>query len=210
VLLGRTFLGTRASLQALSGLGLGFAGVVLIVWSQLGGGSGSGERAAGMTLALTAALGWGIGTLLVKQLLIRRPDVDSVGLTSGQYLIGGAVLLVISSVAEGGGGAEWTSGKLWLAVAFISIIGSAVATIAYFGALRQLTATRVVTWGFLSPVIAVVLEVVLGHTPGTIVLAGMVVTIAGVVIVTSASPSAVPPAVPAEPVVVTPSSSGTP
>ena len=94
------------------------------------------------------------------------------GLTTGQYLAGGAVLLVISSVAEGRNGAEWGSGKLWLAVAFISIVGSALATVAYFGALRHLTATRVVTWGFLSPVIAVGLEIVLGHTPSAVVLVG--------------------------------------
>ena len=75
---------------------LGFAGVVLIVSSQLGGGSGSGERAAGMGLALAAALGWAVGTLAVKELLTRRPDIDAVGLTTGQYLAGGAVLLVIS------------------------------------------------------------------------------------------------------------------
>ena len=191
VVLGRVFLGVRASLQAVAGLVLGFAGVVLIVSSQLGGGSGSGERAAGMGLALAAALGWAVGTLAVKELLTRRPDIDAVGLTTGQYLAGGAVLLVISSLAEGRNGAEWSSGKLWLAVAFISVVGSALATVAYFGALRHLTATRVVTWGFLSPVIAVGLEIALGHAPSAVVLAGMVVTIVGVAVVTSA---ATPPA----------------
>ena len=179
VVLSRIFLGERASLQALGGLVLGFVGIVLIVSSQLGGGGG-GELAAGMGLALAAAFGWGAGTLVVKQLLVRRPDVDAMGLTTGQYLVGGAMLLVISSAAEGRGGAEWSSGELWLAVAFISVVGCALATLAYFGALRSLSATRVTTWGFLSPVIAVVLEIVLGHTPETVVLIGMAVTIAGV------------------------------
>ena len=139
-----------------------------------------------------------VGTLTVKEFLIRRPDIDAVGLTTGQYLAGGAVLLVISSAAEGRNGAEWSSGKLWLAVAFISIVGSALATVAYFGALRHLTATRVVTWGFLSPVIAVGLEIVLGHTPSAVVLVGMVVTIAGVAVVTSAATPPAPAAVGAE------------
>ena len=187
VMLGRIFLGQRAPRQAIAGLVLGFSGVVLIVSSQLGGDAGGGELAAGMGFALAAALGWAVGTLVVKQLMTRRPDTDAVGLTTGQYLVGGAALLVISAVAEGRGGAEWSSGTLWLAVAFISVIGSAVATLAYFGSLRWLSATRVTAWGFLSPVIAVLLEIALGHVPDPKVLAGMAVTIVGVIVVTTAS-----------------------
>jgi probable blue pigment (indigoidine) exporter len=123
--------------------------------------------------------------MLVKELLQRRPDVDAVGLTTGQYLVGGGVLLVMSFGAEGRDGAEWGSGKLWLAIAFIALVGSAAATIAYFGALRRLSATTVTAWGFISPVVAVLLEVVLGHTPRPVVLVGMAVTIAGVVLVTT-------------------------
>jgi drug/metabolite transporter (DMT)-like permease len=189
VVLARIFLSEHPSLQAIGGLVLGFAGVVLIVSSQLGGDAGGAELAAGMGLALAAALGWAVGTLVVKQLLTRRPDVDAVGLTTGQFVVGGAVLVVIAVAAEGGSGADWSSGELWLAVAFISIVGCAVATLAYFGALRRLSATRVSAWLFLSPVIAVALEIVLGHTPSAVALAGMVVTIAGVAIVTSAAPA---------------------
>jgi len=186
VLISRIFLGQRASPRAMVGLVLGFTGVVLIVWSQLGGDAGGGELAAGMALALAAALGWAIGTLVVKELMTRRPDTDAVGLTAGQYLVGGVALLLISVIAEGGDGAQWSSGTLWLAVAFISVVGSAFATLAYFGALRRLSATRVTAWGFLSPVIAVLLEVALGHVPGSAVLVGMAVTIVGVVVVTTA------------------------
>jgi probable blue pigment (indigoidine) exporter len=209
VVLGRVFLGERVSLQAVGGLVVGFVGVVLIVWSQLGGDSGGGELAAGMGLALAAALGWGIGTLIVKQLVTRRPDVDFLGLTTGQYIVGGVVLLVISFAAEGSSGAEWSSGELWLAVAFISVVGSALATLAYFGALRWLSATRVTTWGFLSPVIAVLLEIVLGHTPDGVVLVGMAVTIAGVAIVTTATPPAAPQPAPVDPLAVAAPTSST-
>jgi probable blue pigment (indigoidine) exporter len=186
VVLGRVFLDQRPPFQSLVGLLLGFAGVVLIVWSQIGGDSGGVELAAGMALALAAALGWATGTMLVKELLQRRPDIDAVGLTTGQYLVGGAVLLVVSLGAEGRHGAEWSSGELWLSVAYIAIVGSALATIAYFGALRRLSATRVTTWGFISPVVAVLLEIALGHGPTAVVLVGMAVTLAGVVLVTTA------------------------
>jgi probable blue pigment (indigoidine) exporter len=154
--------------------------VVLLV--RLGG----VELAVGMALALAAAVGWAAGTLAVKELLTRRPDVDAAGLTTGQYIVGGLVLLALATAAEGREGADWSSGRLWLAVAFISIVGSGIATLAYFGALRRLTATQVTSWGFLSPVITVLLEIGLGHVPGPIVLVGMAVTVAGVATVTSA------------------------
>ena len=186
VVLGRIFLGERVSARAVGGLVVGFLGVVLVVWSQLGGDAGGAELAAGMALALVAALAWGIGTLVVKALVVRRPDTDLVGLTAGQHLVGGAVLLVLAFAAEGGNGAEWSSGELWLAVAYISIFGSALATLAYFGALRRLSATRVSAWTFLMPVVAVLLEIVLGHTPEALVLAGMAITVAGVAVVDTA------------------------
>ena len=96
------------------------------------------------------------------------------------------MLLVLSLLVEGTGSAEWSSGTLWLCVAFISLIGSAAATVAYFGSLRKLDPARVTSWMFLSPVVTVLLELVLGNAPDAVVLAGMVVTIAGVAIVSAA------------------------
>jgi drug/metabolite transporter (DMT)-like permease len=186
VLLSRILYGERVSPRALAGLVLGFGGVVLIVSSQLGGSAGGASLVVGLALALAAAAGWAVGTLIVKELVVRHPDVDLVGVTTGQYIVGGLVLLVISFAAEGTGGAEWTSGVLWLVVAFVAIIGSALATITFFAALRRLSATTVSAWLFLSPVVAVLLEIVLGHTPRPIVFAGMVLTIAGVAVVNSA------------------------
>jgi drug/metabolite transporter (DMT)-like permease len=139
----------------------------------------------GLMLALAAAAGWAIGTVVVKELVIRKQDVDFLGLTTGQYVVGGLVLFVIALAVEGPGSADWSSTDLWISVAFISIVGSVLATLAYFGALRRLSATRVTTTAFLTPVVAVILEIILGNTPEALVLAGMVLTIGGVAIVTA-------------------------
>jgi drug/metabolite transporter (DMT)-like permease len=184
-LIGRVFLGEHVSRRVVAGLVIGFAGVVLMASSQLGSGSDAGDTALGMAFAIGAALGWAVGTMLVKQMLTRHPDTDVIGLTTGQYLIGGAVLLVLTLPIEGTGGTDWSSGELWLSVAFISIVGSAMATAAYFGALRRLSATNATAWMFLAPVVTVLLEIALGHVPESLVLAGMVITIAGVAIVNS-------------------------
>jgi probable blue pigment (indigoidine) exporter len=185
VVCGRVFLGQRASLHTVGGLVVGFIGVTLIVSSQLGSGSGAGTLAVGMVLALAAALAWAAGTLMIKELVVRRPSVDLVGVTAGQYVIGGLALVALSFAVEGTGGAKWASGTLWWAVAFLAVVGSALATVTYFGALRKISATEVTAWTFLSPVVAVALEIVLGHAPTLIVLVGMALTIAGVAIVTA-------------------------
>ncbi len=177
----RVVFGERLPLTTAAGLVVGFVGVILIVSTQLG--SGGSDVGVGMMLAIAAAVGWAAGTLVVKDMFSREGGVDLVALTTWQYVVGGAVLLVVAFVSEGWGGTEWGSSDLWLSVAFTSVVGSAIATLTYFGALRYLSATRTTAWTFLSPVVAVLLEVVLGHTPRAIVLLGMAVTIAGVAIV---------------------------
>jgi len=181
--------GERIPPRTALGLVVGFGGVILVFSSQLGSSQGASEMVTGLALAVGAALAWAIGTLIVKELLTRRPDTDLVGLVAGQYLIGGAALLAISFSVEGTGGARWSVGDLWLAVAFISVVGSAIATVAYIAALQRISATRVTAWTFVSPVVAVIIGLFLGAVPSAAAFAGMAITIAGVGIV-NAPPSA--------------------
>jgi drug/metabolite transporter (DMT)-like permease len=58
--------------------------------------------------------------------------------------------------------------------------------VTYFRSLRWLDPASVTTWLFLTPVVTVVLELILGNTPNGVVLLGMGVTIAGVGIVSAA------------------------
>jgi drug/metabolite transporter (DMT)-like permease len=179
----RFVFGRRLAPGVVAGLVIGFGGVILVVSSQLGATRDAGEVFAGCMFALAGAVGWALGTLVVADQIRRRPDTDLVGLTTGQFLIGAIVLLAVAIGIEGTGSVEWSSGELWLAVAFISIIGCGIATLAYFSALRTITPTRATAWLFLSPVVAVVLEAILGELPDGLVLLGMVITVVGVAIV---------------------------
>jgi probable blue pigment (indigoidine) exporter len=192
ILAERYVYGKRVTKAMLLGMVIGFCGIVLIVSGQLDSSGNAGEMLVGIGLAISAAIAWSIGTLIVADQINRDPQTDLVGLTTGQYLIGGSVLLVLAFAIEGPGGADWGSSTLWLVVAFISIIASALATIAYFSSLRWLDPAAVTTWMFLSPVVAVLLEVVLGNVPTALVLLGMAVTIAGVAIVSAAPQPAAP------------------
>jgi probable blue pigment (indigoidine) exporter len=209
-ILSRVISGQRISRRTAIGLVVGFGGVVLVFSSQLGSHAGTGQTIAGLGFSLAAALGWSLGTLVVKEQLNRRPDSDLLGIVAGQYLVGGAALLVLSFGVEGTGGARWGVTQLWLAIAFIAIVGSAVATVAYFGALRVLDPTRVTSWAFLAPVVAVLIALGLGTVPEPAVFIGMVITVAGVFIVNRPARAAAavappePAIVEAEPATTTP------
>jgi drug/metabolite transporter (DMT)-like permease len=195
-LLERVFFGRRIPRLAFLGLLVGFAGVVLIVLKQIDVSGNAGDVAVGCACALGGALAWSIGTLVVTEQLRRDPNTDLVGLTAGQYVVGGLVLVIVSLVVDGTGSTDWGSGYLWIAVAYVAIIGSAIATIAYFMALRTLKPTRVTAWMFLTPVVAVIIEAILGNLPKPLVLLGMAVTVAGVGIV-NATPVAADEPLPA-------------
>jgi drug/metabolite transporter (DMT)-like permease len=179
-LLSRAFYGERISLRTAGGLLLGFAGIVIVFSSQLGSNGGAGRTVAGLAFALAAALGWAFGTIVVKEQLTRAPESDLRGIVAGQYLVGGLVLLAISMAAEGSSGTRWSSSNLWLSAAYISLVGSAFATVLYFAALRIVSPTRATTWSFLSPLVAILIGIGLGTVPKPLVFVGMALTIVGV------------------------------
>jgi probable blue pigment (indigoidine) exporter len=186
VLAERIVFGRRVSRLMLAGIVIGFVGVVIVVSGQIDATGDTVDMIIGMALALSGAAAFSAGTVIVKEELTRRPDTDIVGLTAGQYIVGGAALLVMALIFEGPDAAEWGETGLWVPVAFTSIVASALAVIAYFAALRKLDPANVSSWMFLTPVVAVVLELILGNAPEGIVLLGMAVTIAGVAIVSAA------------------------
>ena len=184
--LGYLMLGERASWIGVASLLAGFGGVVVMVSSQLGGVDDPGDFALGVALALAAAAAWGGGMLLVKRLLQRDPKIDIVGLTVGQYVVGSALIVALAFALDRPSETTWSSGDLWAAVAWVVVGSSVIAQLAFYSALRRLPANKVAVWGFMAPVIAVLVEVGRGDAPGPVVALGMGLTIIGVAITTMA------------------------
>ena len=177
------FLKAKTNWLGIVGLLMGFGGVVLMVSRQLGGAENAGDFVLGMALALLGAAGWGIGTLIVKWLIERDSEFDLVGFTAAQHLIGGVVLLALAFGIEGTGGTDWSSGELWASFAYLGAVASAIATIAFYTALRRMDATIASAFLFLVPAGAVLIEIGFGNAPDGVVLVGMFVAIAGVALV---------------------------
>jgi drug/metabolite transporter (DMT)-like permease len=189
VLLGRMFLGERISPLAALGLAGGFAGVVMIVSPQLGSGEDAGDVALGMGLALAAAIGWAVGTLIVKRMTEEDQTLDVIGLTTLQYAVGGGLLAAIAFAVEPVADTDWGSGELWGAILWISLGASALAYLTFYIALKRLAASTAGAWLFLVPVVAVIIDAGRGTVPGALVLIGMALVVAGVALVNVAQES---------------------
>jgi len=177
----------RIGLAPLAGLLLGLVGVALL--SGLGGGS-RGNSVAGVIVILAAAATWALGTILARRATIP----SSAALTSGMELLaGGAALLVLGAAAGEFGSLHLShvSTRSWLALGYLTVVGSIVAFSAYGIALRALPTATVATYAYVNPVIAVLLGALILNerlTPATI--AGGALIVGAVILVIRRSPPA--------------------
>jgi drug/metabolite transporter (DMT)-like permease len=178
-------LGSHTPRIAIAGLVVGFSGVVVMVSSQLGGGS-IGHLALGMAIALLTAAGFAVGALMIAHAAGRDPRLDMLGFTTYQYMVGSVVLAALMVIYGHPQTADWGSASLWEAVAWVALGSSALASICFNLALRRISAARATTWQFLAPVVAVLVEAARGNTPGAVVIVGMALAIGGVAVVSLA------------------------
>ena len=148
--LGRLLFGNRFSAIGLAGMITGFAGVAIVITSQLGG-DGPTDLTLGVVFAFVSAAAFALGTLIVKRLTERDPELDLVGLVTAQHIVGSAALIVLALIVDGTGGTSWGSARLWGAIAWVGPGASALGFVAFLGAVRLLDAARAATWIFLVP-----------------------------------------------------------
>ncbi len=181
--LGWFLLRERLSWIGIAGVIVGFGGVVLMVSSQLGGDTDTRQLLIGVGLAAAGAVGWAIGTLLVRALATRRGDeMDMLSFTATQFTVAGVVLLVAGFGIDGVATTEWGSGELWAALFWIGPL-SGLGFAFFFVALGRMTAARASAALFLVPGVAVIVEIARGNVPTALVLLGMFLAVAGVALV---------------------------
>lgn len=143
-----------------AGLVIGFAGVLLVVFSDPGRIAHGSRLAIGFTLALLGALGWAAGGLGMRVLTQREPSLDIAGITAAQFLAGGIPLIPLVLVA--GGSTEWGRPTLVAQLAYLVIGGQVLVYLGFNAALSRWPSTRVYAWTFLVPAVAVLVEAVRG------------------------------------------------
>lgn len=147
--------GHRPVPKVLLGIVLGFAGVALLVGPVHLGGS---ERVdlRGVAVLVVACFGWACGSIYSKH--GGMPGSALLGVAM-QGLAGGAVLLVASLVSGEFHRFHFAavSGRSWIALAYLAVIGSGVGFTSYLYILQKSTAARVATYALVNPVVALLL-----------------------------------------------------
>jgi len=151
-LLDRVWFKHALPLQRIAGIAIGFGAVALLV--------GRPDVAAlnifGAATAVCAAVAWAAGSLYARG--AKLPDDPSTAI--GMEMLAGGVLLVIAGLARGEFGdpvlLHPTAGSWW-AFWYLVVFGALVGFSAYLWLLRVAPITRVSTYAYVNPVVAVAL-----------------------------------------------------
>ncbi|WP_345608142.1 EamA family transporter [Pseudonocardia adelaidensis] len=182
----RVLTGDRPRRATIGGVGLGVAGLALLLLAGPAAGSGGvfGTAWWGPWLVLLAAVGWASGTFATTRM---PAPANPFALAAGQMLVGG-VILFTGSVLTGERPELGTVGPgAWWAWGYMAVVVSLVAFSAYAYALAVLPVSTVATYAYVNPVIAVLLGVlVAGERFSPAQLAGGAVVLLAVLVVIAA------------------------
>jgi drug/metabolite transporter (DMT)-like permease len=167
--------------RVLLGLGIGFAGVVALVWPDLTVGGEVGKQFAfGIVALQVACLGWALGSSFSKR---RTRDENALAAAALQMLFGGLIMLAIASVRGEWSDLSFTARSLAGEIHLI-VFGSLVGYTAYVFALKHLPVSTVSMYAYVNPVIAVALgSILLGEPFGLRVVIASGMVLAGIVVV---------------------------
>ena len=188
--------GVRPRSGVIVGLIVGFLGVVMLVGpDQLLG--HNRIDLVGVGVLMIATVSWAAGSLYSRTAVLPPAPLLS---TSMEMLVGGAVLYLLGGLT----GEfqrfhpEAVSLRSWLAVGYLSAFGSIVGFTAYVWLLRVAHASRVATYAYVNPVIAIFLGWSLAGEEFTLQMLGAaaVIILAVVLIITNQSKSPPKPALP--------------
>ena len=175
----------KVSGRGLVGLGLGFAGTLVLLWPQLSATGEIGRKELLYSIALIGgALSWAFGSVLSKKWQSGPPTFAA---TSWQVLFAGLANFVVAFGNHDLAHVTWTARGIG-AIAYLVVGGSLIGYTAYIYILGHAPTAKVSTYAYVNPVVAVFLGwLVLHEKIDAYILAGSAIVIASVILVTSAS-----------------------
>ncbi|MGH2729604.1 MAG: EamA family transporter [Actinomycetota bacterium] len=177
VVVWRRITGDRVSRGTLAGVAVGFLGVAILV---LPSGRPGAATLAGLLLLIVAAFSWATGSFFAKKLPLPSDLLVS---TAAQMISGGAILTVAGLLSGEGADVNVSefSGASLLALGYLIVIGSWVAFTAYVWLLQNAPISKVATYAYVNPVIAIFLGwIILSEEITAAMLVGATVIIASV------------------------------
>lgn len=174
---------TRLAIALLVGIG----GVAVLVSRSAAFGDAPVDTLGACAL-LVAAVSWSVGSALTRKL----PLPAEKGMSSGTQMFAGGVLLTLTAALLGefrGFHLQAVSAKAWFALAYLIVAGSIIAFTAYVWLIHHESPTKVGTYAYVNPVVAVLLGYFLGgEAIGPRTILGTLLVLVSVVVITTAPP----------------------
>jgi drug/metabolite transporter (DMT)-like permease len=174
----------RLTVRLALALLIGIGGVAVLMSRSLSLGGAPLDRAAAVALII-AALSWSIASTLTRKL----PLPSSKAMSSGAQMLAGGVLLALTAAALGEFGVfrpETVSREAWFSLFYLIVPGSIIAFTAYVWLIHRESPTKVGTYAYVNPVVAVSLGYLVGGEPlDQRTILGTLLVLVSVVVITT-------------------------
>jgi drug/metabolite transporter (DMT)-like permease len=163
---------------------IGLAGVAVLMSRSLNLGGAPIDMPGAIALII-ASIGWSIAAALMRKI----PLPSSKVMSSASQMLAGGIFLAITSAALG----EFqkfhpanVSREVWLSLLYLIIFGSIIAFTAYVWLLHHESPTKVSTYAYVNPVVAVVLGYFFaGEALGLRTILGSALVLVSVIVITT-------------------------
>ena len=175
--------GEGLSARGWVGVLVGFAGLVFLLWPGLRSGlRGDSRQIVAGAVTLAGALSW-TGASVIS----RRSKFAITGLVAAgwEMVFGGLADAAMMAATHGYHGAQWGL-QAWVSVLYLVTFGSLVTYTAYIFLLDNVAVSKVATYAYVNPVVAVVLGYfVAGEAVGVRAVLGTICVLVSVVVITT-------------------------
>ncbi len=153
----------RLTLRLGTALVIGIAGVAMLMapWLHL---SGSPIDTLGAAALIFASISWSVASTLSRKLSLP----DSKVMSSGAQMLAGGVFLALAAAASGefrNFHPSTVSRGVWFSLLYLIVAGSIIGFTAYVWLLHHQSPTKVGTYAYVNPVVAVLVGYFLGGEP---------------------------------------------
>ena len=174
----------RISWRGQAGLGLGMAGLLVLFWPELHSTSALGRRELWASLGLIGgSFLWALGSVLSKRW---QSGMDVFSATGWQVTAAGAGNFLFALAAGDFSRVTWTARGVG-ATMYLVVCGSWIGYTAYIWLLEHVPTSKVSTYAYVNPVVAVFLGwLILHERVDRFIVMGSVIVVVSVILVTSA------------------------
>lgn len=141
VLMAWLLLGEQLTRRTLAAMALGAAGIALLAWPTLSAYAwpvpGAQHSLLGLVMPLGAALSWGLGTIVAKRWAL----VGDKWVNVGWQLVLGAAVASLGMFATGEALPQAVPQRVWVALAYHVVFGTAIGYVVWFVLLERVSAT---------------------------------------------------------------------